>query len=79
MVEIISEFLEFYKMSYSLSIFNAESNFKEKSMSEKLMKKYNLNDKNKPVLLQILEKFLKGEKGIINKKTDEKTKIDSFY
>ena len=57
MAELIREFLEFYRLDYTLAIFNPETNLKGKTPDkEALAKKAGINaSKDKPILLELLE------------------------
>ena len=66
LAELIREFLEFYRLDYTKQIYLPESNLgsKKQSSTEELIAQSGLSqneiNKNKPLLLQILEKFLSG-------------------
>ena len=69
--ELIRDFLEFYKLDYSLSIFLPESGLKQGGNKEELIKKVGLetNEVSKPIMMQVLESYLSNEKppqGILN-------------
>jgi len=60
-LELINDFLEFFKMDYTSSIFTHESNLKDAAKREELQKRLGLKqDANKPVLFQIINS-LSGE------------------
>lgn len=64
-VEIITEFLQFYKMDYTLNVFPHESNLKEEVTREKLSKRLGINaendqEKGAPVLIHIIKHFLQN-------------------
>lgn len=60
--ELIREFLEFYRLEYTLAIFNPETNLKGKTQDkEALAKKAGINFlQEKPILLQLLEAMQSG-------------------
>lgn len=77
-VELITELLQFYKMDYTLSVFPHESNLKEEVTREKVSKKLGVNpdnDKNIPLLIQVLKTFFNNgniqEKNLEIKKMEE--------
>lgn len=62
-VEIIAEFLQFYKMDYTLNVFPHESNLKDEVTREKIWKKLAKNEENEkekgiPVLIHLINFFL---------------------
>lgn len=64
-VEIITEFLQFYKMDYTLNVFPHESNLKEEVTREKLSRKMGINadndqEKGAPLLIYIIKNFLQN-------------------
>ena len=63
--ELFKDFLEFYKLDYTLSIFLPEANLnnREAVTKEELAKKVGLQDAsaNKPVFLQMLESFMAND------------------
>lgn len=65
LAELIREYLDFYQLDYTKQIFLPESNLMthESSSKEQLADKANLGnaDEKKPLLLQMLEKFLQGD------------------
>jgi len=64
--ELVKEFLEFYKLDYSLAIFTPEVNLSSQTAlsKEELMNKIGLDDAQmqKPLLMQVVEGFISGEK-----------------
>lgn len=66
--QLIKEFLKFYELEYTLPIFENESNVKETVKRETLLKEFKLQElkeKNKPVILMLLDK-LKNNTNNIN-------------
>lgn len=70
LAELIREYMDFYSLDYSKQIFLPETNLTtvNSSDNDKLVNDTNLNkfgpvDEKKPLLLQMLEKFVKGEVG----------------
>ena len=63
--ELIREFLEFYKMDYTLNIFGPETNMQGKTPDVADLarrSKLDQSSQDKPVLLQILEQFMQGDR-----------------
>ena len=66
LAELIREYLDFYRLEYSKQIFVPETNLttKKESSKDELIEQAGLKadeiDERKPLLLQILELFLKG-------------------
>ncbi len=63
MLSLIAEFLEFYQMDYSLSVYLPEANISNKDFDRNtLMKSSGLSkpDLDKPILQQMISEFLKG-------------------
>lgn len=63
MAELIQDFLEFYRLDYSLAIFKPETNLTGKVDRSDLARKAGLKsnfDQNQPLLLQILGAFNSG-------------------
>ena len=65
--ELVKEFLEFYKLDYSLSIYMPEVNLNTQPATSKedLAEKVGLGsapDVQKPVMMQLVESFLSQEK-----------------
>jgi len=66
MAELIQDFLEFYRLDYSLAIFKPETNLTGKVDKEDLARKAGLQgnfDQNEPLLLQLLGAFNSGDVG----------------
>jgi len=65
--ELIREFLEFYRLDYTLAIYGPEANLKGKTADkEGLAKRAGFSNgagQEKPILLQMLEKFMAGGVG----------------
>jgi FGFR1 oncogene partner len=63
--ELFKDFLEFYKLDYTLSIFLPEANLNnvQASTKEELSKKFGLSEipSTKPVMMQLLENLLSNE------------------
>ena len=64
--ELVRDFLEFYRLDYTLSIYMPEVNLsQQQAMSkEELQHKVGLGSKSddtKPLMVQVLENFLKNE------------------
>lgn len=58
-LEIINDFLEFFKMEYSLSVFTHEANLKDAAKREELQGKLGLKpDASKPVLFHLINSLL---------------------
>lgn len=58
---LMKEFFQFYQMDYSHSVFSSEANVREEINKEDLHEKTNLKineDKDKPMLLKILQRYL---------------------
>jgi len=54
-LELIMDFLEFFKMDYTSSVFTHESNLKDASKRDELQRKLGLrSENNKPVLFQLI-------------------------
>lgn len=54
-LELIMDFLEFFKMDYTSSVFTHESNLKDASKRDDLQRKLGLrSENNKPVLFQLI-------------------------
>lgn len=51
-ISLIKEFLQFYKMEYSMSVFSSEASFREEVKRDKLAEKLNLKkpEQEKPLL-----------------------------
>lgn len=62
--ELIQEFMEFYRLKYSLAIFGPEANIKGKTEDRNsLAKKIGVNAvTEKPILMTLLESFSSGAK-----------------
>jgi len=62
-LELIHDFLEFFKMDYTLSVFNHESNLKDPAKKEELAKKLGVTklDASKPIIFSIINSVLNGE------------------
>lgn len=60
--EIIQEFMEFYRLNYSIAIFGPEANLKSKTPDRKeLAQKAGVDaSEDKPILLQILDALSLG-------------------
>ena len=68
MLDLINEFLLFYKMDYTQSVFLKETNILQNIAREKLVKNLALKeniDPDKPVLMHIVTQYLKGMVGSI--------------
>ena len=66
MAELIKEFLKFYRLDYTLAIYEPETNLKGEIDREDLAERAGLSngfDESQPILLQLLESFNQGEKG----------------
>ena len=66
MAELIKEFLKFYRLDYTLAIYEPETNLKGEIDREDLAERAGLSngyDEGQPILLQLLESFNQGEKG----------------
>ena len=66
MAELISEFMEFYRLDYSLAIFKPETNVQGTQDRERLASRAGLENgvsAQQPILLQLLESFMQGGKG----------------
>ena len=65
--ELIREFLEFYRLDYTLAIYGPEVNLKGKTEDKDgLARRAGFSTgaaKDKPILLQMLEKFMSGDMG----------------
>lgn len=64
--ELFREYLEFYKMDYTLNIFGPEANLTGSTPDKSdLAKRAGMGKANekKPIIVQILESFMKGDKG----------------
>ena len=67
--KLIKEFLKFYELEYTQTIFENESNVKENIKRETLLKELKLEDKKdntKPVLLLLLQDKLNLQEEIFN-------------
>jgi len=54
-LELILDFLEFFKMDYTMSVFSHESNLKEAAKRDELLKNLGIKgENNKPALFQII-------------------------
>jgi len=54
-LELINDFLEFFKMDYTMSVFSHESNLKDAAKRDELLKNLGIKgDNTKPVLFQII-------------------------
>ena len=66
MAELIREFLKFYRLDYSLAIYEPETNLKgdidRDGLAERAGLRNGLND-DQPILLQLLDSFQAGGKG----------------
>lgn len=65
--ELIRDFLEYYKLDYTLSIYMPEVNLNNSNVmsKEEISHKVGLEggaEQNKPLLVQILEGFMSGER-----------------
>jgi len=62
-LELIHDFLEFFKMDYTLSVFNHESNLKDPARKEDLAKKLGVTrpDPSKPLIFSIIGSIINGE------------------
>lgn len=66
MAELVREFMEFYRLDYSLAIFKPEANLTGDVDKQDLAQRAGLSDlteEGKPLLLQLLEAFCAGERG----------------
>ena len=65
MAGLIQEFLEFYRLDYSLAIFKPETNLSGQANKEELAEKAGIGapDASQPLLLQLLNAFNSGAKG----------------
>ncbi len=65
MAELIQDFLEFYRLDYSLAIFKPETNLTGKSDKSSLAERAGISqvDGNQPLLLQMLTAYNSGAKG----------------
>ena len=66
MAELIREFLEFYRLDYTLAIFKPETNIKGDIDRDGLAQRAGFENgiaDGKPILLQLLESFMAGERG----------------
>ena len=66
MAELIKEFMEFYRLDYSLTIFKPETNITGETNRNELAKEAGLSHDgvdSKPLLLQMMEQFMSGGKG----------------
>ena len=72
-LEIIHDFLEFFKLDYTLSVFNHESNLKDPKR-EGLAKKLGINkpDTTKPLLFSIINSVLNGEQLSVPKSNENR-------
>ena len=63
--ELFREYLEFYKMDYTLNIFGPEANLTGSTDKADLAKRTGMAKPNgqKPIIVQILEAFMSGDKG----------------
>jgi len=60
-LELINDFLEYFKMDYTTSVFAHESNLKDPSKRDDLQKKLGVRSEgNKPVLFHIINALLSG-------------------
>lgn len=67
MLDLINEFLLFYKMDYTQSVFTKETNLSQNITREKLIKNLALKeniDPQKPILMHIVLQYLKGMMGV---------------
>lgn len=67
MLDLINEFLLFYKMDYTQSVFTKETNLSQNITRDKLIKNLALKeniDPQKPVLMHIVLQYLKGMVGV---------------
>lgn len=67
--DLIREFLEFYRMDYSLGVFMPECNLnKEPLRKNDLKKRSGLEeaDTSMPLLMQMIKKFRAGEAGAVS-------------
>jgi len=65
MAELIQEFMEFYRLDYSLAVFKPETNLKGAKVDKlELASKAGISDnQTEPLLLQILNAFNSGGVG----------------
>ena len=66
MAELIREFMEFYRLDYTLAIFKPETNIKGDVERDELGQRAGFQNgiaDNKPILMQVLEAFMSGERG----------------
>lgn len=66
MAELIREFMEFYRLDYTLAIFKPETNLTGEVDRNQLAEKAGLKNgiaDSKPILMQLLESFLSGGSG----------------
>lgn len=63
--ELFREYLEFYKMDYTLNIFGPEANLSGSTDKADLAKRSGMpkSTDQKPIIVQILEAFMTGDKG----------------
>ena len=63
--ELFREYLEFYKMDYTLNIFQPEANLTGSTDKADLAKRAGMGKATgqKPIIVQILEAFMSGDKG----------------
>jgi hypothetical protein len=58
---LIREFLEFYRLDYTLAIYGPETNCTEKTKRSSLAERAGLDSNSKaPLLVQLLENFMSG-------------------
>jgi hypothetical protein len=75
-LEIINEFLEFFKMDYTLSVFTHESNLKDTTGRDDLQKRLGVKgDNNKPLLFHIINALVhEGSPGKENQSSSSFTR-----
>ena len=75
--ELVRDFLEFYKLDYTLSIFLPEAGLKQSQLvmnKEDIQNKIGLEgDASKPMMMQLLESFISNERPAANDKSVDKS------